>query len=1441
MKKKLLALFLCCALSFGLVTAALITPAAADEDFLVYGSDGLVAHTVELAKNNKLALTAVASTGSGVYQWQIQVGGDVWANISGANGVTLDVSYALVANLLYGGAANLRCRLTAGEVVKYTNTVTVQITDETPVSAPAQAPKAPTVISEASDAAPAPDAAPAADAAPAPDAAPANDLTANVAPAALADPAPVNDPAPSDNGEDEDDDKVLPATYTILIEYKFEDGKQAANPWSATVAAGSTYTQTITSPVVVGYTPDQAAVQVNASEGKTYTVTYHAAEVEFTVKHYQQNVTNDQYTLVDTETKKGFTESAVGDKLAKTYPGFSALLYDTTTKIAADGSTEVEVKYDRYYFLMKFNLNGGYGVEPIYARYGAPINVGEPKKAGYNFNHWAEIADGEKVTLPTVMPAESKTYFAVWNSAEGTKYTVEYFLQDADDPAKYDYIAFEEHYAATGSTVNGKDYKEIPTGISTIDQYERKYAIYNDEKTTGKETVAGDGSTILRVYYDRKDFTLKFYYAMSSGSGTDTTYYVIGGSTYRFGSQATISATGDEIKLLDHYMSDYTSQRGTVQSLPTLKTDKNGRYKTGYDTSTDTTYNYYYFTFSAKYGADLTDLWPVDVINNVNHLGTNGNWTSKVASVAGWNGEHHVYYSQHNENQTIKGKYSELDYQLLWEDRFGQPTDNTIAFLCFWENGASVHWNVPKLFRYNIWVPVLDNAPDGKETTEYNGVNYYLRDMYDTVDNSTPEEQTAPSVVGFTYKEWYYRDINDFDSQKYNDAYDMDFYYTRNQYELNFFGKDEATKKLYYEQPLKGEYYVPDYPANMEPGAYTFGGWYTSKSFAEGTYLNFDTAKMPAHSATLYPRWVSEKHTVKTYLTKEAMESNEAPLTTIDNVPHGTTVSAPTDPENGEYTFIGWFYMTETGEEQAFNFEMPVKRNLNLYAKWNSEKLLTYTVKYELEDGTEIAPPTTGSALAGTTKTFNAKSGTELNEGYQSGYFPKVGSHSITIDIEKPENNTFTFVYVQKAEVAYTVKYLEKGTEEQLAAPKTVTTSKAVITEPFKQIGGYAPDAYQKQLVLAAEGNEIIFWYIKDNEHAPVQIIHWTQNIAGEGYAEYQKSTNLNAEIGKPYSETPLTIPGFTYNETKSSASGELTAAGLVLNLYYDRIEYPYEFRFVEKDSSPEKTLADSVTGNARYQAQVTQTAKAIPGYTLVSAENQAINIAIEDPANVASKNVKTFYYEEQTVEIKYVVSGPEGCGTLDNYQESQLNVRTGTPGGSTPTASAGFKFVGWYKDVECKQAVDAAWIENNKITPQKTADLGNNVKGYEAATYYAKFEADVADLSITKQGYNEIDGKQSFIFTVTGPEGFSKKIVIQGNGTVVLKGLKIGDYTVTEDTAWSWRYTPDGGAVRTIPLQPGQTNSVTYVNKRTNNKWLDGNAYCKNVFGTVIETDSGN
>ena len=1359
MKKKLLALFLCCALSFGLVTAALITPAAADEDFLVYGSDGLVAHTVELAKNNKLALTAVASTGSGVYQWQIQVGGDVWANISGANGVTLDVSYALVANLLYGGAANLRCRLTAGETVKYTNTVTVQITDETPVSAPAQAPKAPTVISEAEpvgepviippqtvEETPAPDAAPAADAAP------ANDLTANVAPAAL------TDPAPSDNGGEEPEPQI--STYTILIKYQFENGKQAANPWSATVAAGSTYTQTITSPVVVGYTPDKTTVQVDASAETTYIVTYAPAEVEFTVKHYQQNVTNDLYTLVDTETKTGFTESPVGEQLAKTYPGFSALLYDTSIIIAADGSTTVELYYDRLYFLMSFNLDGGYGVEPIYARYGAAVNVETPEKPGYFFDTWTP-------EIPATMPAANSSHTASWKTGTAG-FTVVFWYENADDNGYSVAGTYNPTDVAPGTEKKSDDYKD-----QSFTGRDNDHFTYNAAKAE-TVTVKGDGSTVLNVYYTRNTYTLTFK-----------------------GGQVTLTCTKTE-----HTHSDSCCKKGGLGIDHWYHRDSCCKLGLSEHTHSNSCYKTSDLTITAKYGADIHGNFPIK----------DGNKT--------------IWWTVPSGCQSfVPGNYlGTIDTM---------PGENITFEKNASESGAKIYYYVETLNG-----AAGDTTLNGKNYKQYKVVD--LEFSYYT--NLTYAEEFHP-ITGFTQGDSNPKLPVGGSVRMQENNY---LYYTRNRYNLSFYNYNAQVEgkggSVQFEAPLSGYDFTPDYPANLEPNAYVFAGWYTTSECYEGSEADLSTLTMPASDLVLYAKWAGKTHTVKAYQSKNALDNGDDALHTYDNVLHGTLAKPePAHPANGSYTFAGWFYVSDTGEEKAFDFSMPVNRDLNLYAKWSSNTLMAYTVKYVLEDGAEIAPPTTGSALAGTTKTFNAKSGTELNEGYQSGYFPKVGSHSITIDIDNPENNTFTFVYVQKEAVEYTVKYLEKGTGKQLADIKTVTTRDAVITETFKQITGYAPDAYQKQLVLAAEGNEIIFWYIKDEVHAPVQTIHWVQNIKGEGYAEYQKSTNLNGVIGTTYNVTPLTITGFTYNGTKSNASGELTAAGLVLNLYYDRILYPYEFRFVEKDSSPEKQLADSITSTARYQAQVTQTAKAIPGYTLVSAENQAINIAIEDPADVASKNVKTFYYEEQTVEIKYVVSGPDGCGTLDNYQESQLKVTTGTVKGAVPTAAEGFKFVGWYTDEACTQPVIATWVLNNKITPEKTKDLGNDVKGYEAATYYAKFEADVADLSITKQGYQEIDGKQSFIFTVTGPEGFSKKIVIQGNGTVVLTGLKIGDYTVTEDTAWSWRYTPKDGAARTITLQPGQTNSVTYVNERTNNKWLGGDAYSKNVFGTIIETDSGN
>lgn len=194
----------------------------------------------------------------------------------------------------------------------------------------------------------------------------------------------------------------------------------------------------------------------------------------------------------------------------------------------------------------------------------------------------------------------------------------------------------------------------------------------------------------------------------------------------------------------------------------------------------------------------------------------------------------------------------------------------------------------------------------------------------------------------------------------------------------------------------------------------------------------------------------------------------------------------------------------------------------------------------------------------------------------------------------------------------------------------------------------------------------------------------------------------------------------------------------------------------------------------------------------------------------------------KETVNINYVSVGPAGAsfGSVDSASETVME-KSGTALGSMPTPETGFKFVGWFTDQTCTLPVDATWIgSNNKITPQKTNGA------YEAATYYAKFDYAVADLTIKQDG-GIADENQTFIYVVTGgdlPEG-GIKVAVNGNSSVTIKNLKIGSYTVTEGTNWNWRCGTTGGS-QSITLQGAQTNEVRFTNTVSNSKWLSGNAY---------------
>ncbi len=936
---------------------------------------------------------------------------------------------------------------------------------------------------------------------------------------------------------------IADGQHTVIINYVFENGKQAAPSWTATLAEGSSLEQTVTSPTVVGYEPVQATVDVtvnNITENVTYTVTYYPANVGFTVNHYLQNVADNNYTLNVSERHDGFTESEVGDGLAETYPGFAALLYNTKAKVAADGSTVVEIYYDRNYYMMSFNLDGGYGVEPIYARYGASVKVENPTKPGYTFNGW-------EPDVPATMPVNGGTHTAQWQK-NNANYTVQYWQENANDDG-YSYKESTTKSAPSGNAVSGTDDKTY-AGFT-----------YNADKTDKDVIVKGDGSTVVNVYYKRNVYEVKFYKWQSRKWVEDASLRI-----------------------------------------------------------------------TAKYGAFIGDKWP----GGGWYVDKSGETAQSYLSIMPLNGM--SFYGQQTGSHTATATY--------------------YVEVLPGESGTLVGGKYYKEHH--------------KDTAKYNkgifggGLTVTDEDRYD--------------IAGYTCN----KTISTKNGENYNGA---KFYYDRNKYKLEFNDNFDhsVSDDMFFEQQLKESPkhkagYKPAYPSGLEAGAYDFGGWYIDKSCTE--QVNWE-AKMPATNLIVYAKWAPKTHTVKTFLTKEKIEEND-PIDTWDNVPHGTAVTnTPADPQNGSYVFVGWFY-EENGVEKAFDFSMPVIKDLNLYAKWSSNTLVTYTIYYKSGD-IEIAEPTTGSALAGTTLTFEAKTGDELKEDYQSGYFPNTGSHSLTMDING--NNEFTFVYVAKEKVGYTVRYLEKGTEKVLHGEKTAETSNAIITEKFVQISGYAPDAYQKRLVLSATEaeNVITFWYTKDEHHAPVQIVHWTQNIAGEGYTEYQSSTNLNGEIGQTYTGTPLTIPGFTYNEKKSNASGELTAEGLELNLYYDRNTIAYTVKHVDANTNE---AIESETGSALFGAQVIGNEGTFDGYMPIEDQPKQKSIII-----VTGTNEIIFYYYP----CYYI--GHVRSGSLNNTDTIRL---TGSKANLTAAVTPGFLYGGAFDDAKCETVHNFGQENAINFTPVK-------------------------------------------------------------------------------------------------------------------------------------------
>ena len=128
-------------------------------------------------------------------------------------------------------------------------------------------------------------------------------------------------------------------------------------------------------------------------------------------------------------------------------------------------------------------------------------------------------------------------------------------------------------------------------------------------------------------------------------------------------------------------------------------------------------------------------------------------------------------------------------------------------------------------------------------------------------------------------------------------------------------------------------------------------------------------------------------------------------------------------------------------------------------------------------------------------------------------------------------------------------------------------------------------------------------------------------------------------------------------------------------------------------------------------------------------------------------------------------------------------------------------------------------------------------------------------DLTIIKSitGYeSKLYGSQDFVFNVMSQDGkINIDVVVnvpddKTQGSVTIKGLPVGTYTITENTGWSWRYELQGAAAPTSATGTvvynedsssatytpgGANNQIIFTNSWVQAKWLSFTDSWKNIF----------
>ena len=580
---------------------------------------------------------------------------------------------------------------------------------------------------------------------------------------------------------------------------------------------------------------------------------------------------------------------------------------------------------------VSFIANGGTAVPTQTIAEGDTAARGQTTRQGYTFRGWSTDKDNYTAFDFTTPVNEDLTLYAFWD-AKLVPVTIVYMYEHADDaeysPARNStkiyapagsYISIEKseitqknqtHTVRYADTMDGeltgyaKRTEVANSANATIPDISDTY--YQYDHATNKRWVNPDGSTTVLVYYNRARVTLTF-----------------------------------------EYDQDYTT--ASINHTSLISEANRTKYAVSYTQDSTSKFTY---SFTAKYGEDITAVWPqVGWVKDRqgNTPSTNNStfyaWQPPTGSPQSSN----MYTLEANLFNNNSGLSIDKDNGKLvgtgsLPDAFTRVEKDWLIYARTTLPGESVDF-IYGSKNYTIYKEACQLGYTGNKSFGYKSLNGCtpisgkptLLDQYgDSMSIDNLSVNTGSSLKA--------KFDETFSNQISGGEYCQVLLYDRSTLALNVWTNDDT----YSNSDHQNENYLygdkiynedTDLLKNLEntmtKAGYVFAGWYTTSEFTPGTEYKPDENSSITANMNLYAKWEPNQFRAKYYLYMD-----DADPYAWQGFAEGGKIDDKLVPSAVQDSFLGWYWY-QNGQLVPFDFTSVVGANhvdedkvLKLYAKW---------------------------------------------------------------------------------------------------------------------------------------------------------------------------------------------------------------------------------------------------------------------------------------------------------------------------------------------------------------------------------------------------------------------------------------------------------------------------------------------------------------------------